>query len=263
MTQTAQETTHFGYETVTTAEKKDRVGAVFSSVARDYDRMNDAMSMGVHRLWKDRLIREIAPRPLAHRPLQILDVAGGTGDIAFRLHDACQRHSTDKTQPASITIADINPDMLEVGKDRATDRGLMTAFTWQEANAEQLPFEDNSFDLYTIAFGLRNVTHIDTALAEVARVLRPGGRFFCLEFSRVVVPPLRELYDAYSFGVIPKLGQAIAKDRDSYQYLVESIRQFPNQAKLCAMMRSAGMKHVRHTNLSAGVVAIHQGVKVR
>lgn len=232
-------------------EKTELVRGVFDSVAENYDVMNDLMSMGVHRLWKDRLIRMIRPRP----GWRCLDVAGGTGDIAFRL-----RKSAGVT--ANITILDLDEAMLTVGRDRAINRGYAGDFTWVNGNADSLPFPAESFDLYTIAFGLRNVTHIDTALAEAYRVLKPGGRFFCLEFSRVDEPFLRRLYDSYSFNIIPRIGQAVAKDRGSYQYLVESIRKFPTQKTLATRMSKAGFTKPRFENLSFGIAAIHQGWKI-
>lgn len=240
----------FGEKPVSPDEKTGLVRGVFDSVASRYDIMNDLMSGGLHRLWKDRLIRQIRPRP----GLKYLDVAGGTGDIAFRI-----RKKAGPT--AAITVFDLNANMLDVGRDRATDRGWVNDFEWITGNAEKLPFPDSSFDVYTIAFGLRNVTHIDTALAEAARVLRPGGRFFCLEFSRVDQPLLAKAYDLYSYNVIPKVGQLIANDSESYQYLVESIRKFPSQRKLARRMEEAGLEQARFSNLSAGIVAIHQGIK--
>jgi demethylmenaquinone methyltransferase/2-methoxy-6-polyprenyl-1,4-benzoquinol methylase len=241
----------FGNRSVEADEKTALVRSVFDSVADKYDLMNDLMSGGVHRLWKDRFIREIRPRP----GLNYLDVAGGTGDIAFRIRKAAG-------PDASITILDLDDAMLAVGQDRAVNRGWVRDFTWIGGNAESLPFPDETFDVYTIAFGLRNVTRIDTALAEAFRVLKPGGRFFCLEFSRVDEPLLKRLYDSWSFNVIPRIGHAVAKDRDSYQYLVESIRQFPSQNALVQRLKSAGFTRPRFSNLSFGVAAIHQGWKI-
>jgi len=245
-----QEAEWFGTRKVDPKEKTGLVGEVFESVADNYDLMNDVMSGGVHRLWKDKLIRMIAPT----QGLRYLDVAGGTGDIAFRLH-----HKT--AGQADITVCDINPEMLRVGKNRAIDRGILEGLTWAEGNAEKLPFEDNSFDVYTISFGLRNVTHIDDALKDAWRVLKPGGRFYCLEFSAVKAPVLDKLYDLYSFKFIPRFGSLIAKDRDSYQYLVESIRQFPKQAELKKRLENAGFERTAVRNLSFGVAAIHSGYK--
>jgi demethylmenaquinone methyltransferase/2-methoxy-6-polyprenyl-1,4-benzoquinol methylase len=245
-----KKTHSFGFARVDAGEKTERVRGVFSSVAKNYDVMNDLMSGGVHRLWKRSFVRRIGPR--AHHT--ILDVAGGTGDISFLMHSA--------SGGADITVSDINPDMLAVGQARAADRGLTGKLKWAEANAEKLPFADNTFDIYTIAFGLRNVTHIDTALREALRVLRPGGRFFCLEFSKPAYEPLEKLYDAFSFHVIPRIGELVAKDRASYQYLVESIREFPHQDELKIRMQEAGFKRADYTNLTGGIAAIHSGVKI-
>jgi demethylmenaquinone methyltransferase/2-methoxy-6-polyprenyl-1,4-benzoquinol methylase len=240
----------FGERRVSAAEKTALVRGVFDSVAEKYDLMNDLMSGGVHRLWKDRFVRMIRPRAGLH----YLDVAGGTGDISFRIRKAAG-------PDAQITVCDLDEAMLTVGRDRALDRGFAGGFTWVTGNAEALPLPDRSVDVYTIAFGLRNVTHIDTALAEAFRVLKPGGRFFCLEFSRVEDPTIARIYDAFSFGVIPRIGQIVAKDRDSYQYLVESIRKFPPQAELRRRLTEAGFQGVSHDDLSFGVAAIHQGFK--
>ncbi|AGH97699.1 bifunctional demethylmenaquinone methyltransferase/2-methoxy-6-polyprenyl-1,4-benzoquinol methylase UbiE [Micavibrio aeruginosavorus] len=240
----------FGERHVSPEEKTGLVHDVFASVADSYDVMNDFMSAGVHRLWKDRLVRMIRPRS----DQVFLDVAGGTGDIAFRIRAKAGPNT-------AITVCDINPEMLRVGRDRAINRGWMDDFEWVTGNAECLPIPDASVDVYTIAFGLRNVTHIDRALADAYRVLKPGGRFYCMEFSRVTEPMLRRIYDAYSYSVIPKIGEIVAKDRDSYQYLVESIRKFPPQRELEARMRAAGFDRARHTNLSFGIAAIHEGWK--
>ncbi len=239
----------FGEKHVSPDEKTQAVRGVFDSVADNYDLMNDLMSGGIHRLWKDRLVRMIRPRG----NLKYLDVAGGTGDIAFRIKK--------KAPDAEITICDLNQQMLDVGRDRATDKAWLDGFEWITGNAETLPFPDNSFDVYTIAFGLRNVTHIDTALKEAARVLKPGGRFFCLEFSHVEEPLLAKAYDLFSFKIIPQIGEIIAKDKDSYQYLVESIRKFPKQKDLANRMKAAGLETAGFTNLSAGICAIHSGIK--
>lgn len=244
------ESTQFGTKTVTPDEKTGLVRGVFDSVADKYDIMNDVMSGGLHRLWKDRFVREIRPRA----GLKYLDVAGGTGDIAFRIK---KRAGKD----ADITIFDLNEQMLTVGRDRAIDQGHIDGFEWITGNAESLPFEDNSFDVYTIAFGLRNVTRIDTALKEAARVLRPGGRFFCLEFSHVKEPILSKAYDVYSKTLIPKMGKLIANDADSYDYLVESIRKMPKQEELRDRIESAGLEKSTFSNLSAGICAIHKGFK--
>ena len=248
---TAGATTHFGFREVPEADKKPLVRQVFDSVARRYDLMNDLMSGGVHRLWKADLMAEVAPVPGE----TLLDVAGGTGDIATRFLDAAGGDTR-------AVICDINPEMLRVGRDRAIDGGYLRGLAWTVGDAEQLPVADNSIDAYTIAFGLRNVTHIETALAEAWRVLKPGGRFFCLEFSRVVVPVLDKLYDLYSFSVLPRLGEIVTGDRAAYQYLVESIRRFPPQAELARLITAAGFERTRVRNLSGGIAAIHSAWKI-
>ncbi len=237
----------FGYEEVSPEEKTEKVGAVFSSVARKYDVMNDAMSAGMHRLWKDKFVRRVKPQPGE----QILDMAGGTGDIAFRM----------AAKGATITVSDINQDMLDVGIERAMERGLDT-LVWSRQNAEVLSFPDRFFDAYTIAFGIRNVTHIDKALAEAYRVLKHGGRFFCLEFSTTEWPGFKEVYDAYSHHLVPKIGSAIAGDADSYRYLIESIRRFPTMPEFEGMIRSAGFVNTRVEPILGGLVAIHSGWKI-
>lgn len=241
------DTVSFGYEEVAPDEKTARVGEVFSRVAARYDLMNDAMSGGLHRLWKDQLARRVKPRPGEH----ILDMAGGTGDVAFRM----------TRLGAQVTVADINPEMLTVGMDRARKRGLSNLL-WQEANAEVLPFGDRQFDAYTIAFGIRNVTDIPAALREAHRVLRFGGRFFCLEFSTVTWPGFADVYDAYSHHVVPRLGKAIAGDEASYRYLVESIRRFPDMPTFAGLIRDAGFARVAVEPIMGGLVAIHSGFKV-
>ncbi|CAK0741408.1 bifunctional 2-octaprenyl-6-methoxy-1,4-benzoquinol methylase and demethylmenaquinone methyltransferase [Azospirillaceae bacterium] len=222
------------------------VQGVFESVAGRYDLMNDLMSGGVHRLWKDSLIRQVAPRA----DMRLLDVAGGTGDVAFRFVER---------GGGPVIVCDLTESMVRVGRDRAFDRGLATGIDWLVGNAEQLPVQSRSVDVYTIAFGLRNVTRIDAALAEARRVLKPGGRFFCLEFSRVVFPVLREIYDFYSFQALPRLGRMVAGDADSYRYLVESIRRFPDQETLAQRIAAAGFGRVRWRNLTGGIAAIHSG----
>jgi ubiquinone/menaquinone biosynthesis methyltransferase len=243
------EKTFFGYKEVDTSEKAGMVKGVFTSVASRYDIMNDAMSMGVHRLWKDRLIAKMNPKPNT----RLLDVAGGTGDIAFRF--------LNKQPSSSVVVCDINEAMLRCGQDNAVDRGILNGIEFVAGDAQQLAFPDNHFDYYTIAFGIRNVTHIDQALKEAYRVLKPGGRFLCLEFSKVNHKLLAHLYDNYSFHVIPKMGKLLAGDADSYQYLVESIRQFPPQQKFADMIKAAGFERVTYENLTFGVVAIHSGYK--
>ena len=237
----------FGYEDIPSEEKTARVGAVFSSVAKKYDVMNDAMSGGMHRLWKDRFVRRVKPR----EGEAILDMAGGTGDIAFRL----------AANGASVTVSDINQDMLDVGIERAMQRGI-DDLVWSRQNAEELSFPDRFFDAYTIAFGIRNVTRIDQALAEAYRVLKFGGRFFCLEFSTTEWPGFKEVYDFYSHKVVPKVGQAIAGDADSYRYLIESIRRFPPMPEFQAMIDRAGFVRTKVEPIMGGLVAIHSGWKV-
>lgn len=240
------DTVSFGYAEVTPEEKTRRVGAVFSNVARRYDVMNDAMSGGMHRLWKDRFVRRVKPRAGE----DILDMAGGTGDIAFRVVEAGGAGT-------HAAILDINGDMLTVGRERAEKRGLAHALTFIEGNAESLPMPDRSFDAYTIAFGIRNVPRIDLALAEAYRVLRPGGHFLCLEFSSVDVPGLEKIYDLYSFNVIPAVGRAVTGDAEAYRYLVESIRKFPKPEAFAAMIRKAGFGRVSYRKMTGGVVALH------
>ena len=248
----------FGFRQVPVAEKKKLVRGVFDSVAGKYDLMNDLMSGGIHRLWKDQLIQMLCPRPGEH----LLDVAGGTGDVAFRFLTAAERPGERKLDPARVTVCDINHAMLSVGRDRAIDRGILRGIDWVCGDAEQLPVPSGSIDCYTIAFGLRNVTDIDRALSEARRVLRPGGRFLCLEFSKVTAPLLEKPYDFYSFEVLPRLGQWVAGDADSYRYLAESIRRFPPQQELVARMEQAGLERVRYRNLTGGVAAIHIGWRV-
>ena len=240
-------TVSFGYQDVAPEEKTRRVGDVFASVASRYDLMNDAMSGGMHRLWKDRFVRRVKPRAGE----QILDMAGGTGDIAFRM----------ERSGASITVADINPAMLEVGMGRAQERGI-DGLVWTEANAETLQFPDRFFDAYTIAFGIRNVTDIPKALREAHRVLRRGGRFYCLEFSTVVWPGFADVYDAYSHKLVPKLGKLLANDEDSYRYLIESIRRFPDMPTFERMIGEAGFVRTGVEPLLGGLVAIHSGWKI-
>ena len=241
------ENVSFGYETVDADEKTRRVGAVFSSVARRYDLMNDLMSGGMHRLWKDSFVRRVKPRDGE----SILDMAGGTGDIAFRL----------ARRGARVTVSDINPAMLEVGRERAAKKGIET-LTWSEQNAEALTFADAVFDGYTIAFGIRNVTHRAEALAEAHRVLRRGGRFFCLEFSTTVWPGFKDVYDAYSHRLVPKLGKLLAGDEESYRYLIESIRRFPPMEAFRAEIAAAGFVQTKVEPVLGGLVAIHSGWKI-
>ena len=240
-------TVSFGYADIDPAEKTAAVGAVFSSVASSYDLMNDAMSLGAHRLWKDTFVRRVKPR----KGEAILDMAGGTGDIAFRM----------AAKGADISVCDINPDMLGVGQERAVKRKI-EGLSWSVQNAEAVTFTDRSFDAYTIAFGIRNVTHIDKALRDAHRVLKPGGRFFCLEFSTTLWPGFSDVYDAYSTHLVPKLGKLLAKDEDSYRYLIESIRRFPDMPTFEGMIKQAGFVQTKVEPILGGLVAIHSGWKI-
>ena len=244
------DTTHFGFRTVGADQKAGLVQGVFSRVASKYDVMNDLMSAGVHRLWKDAMMDWLAPRP----GQRLIDVAGGTGDIAFRF--------LTRAPGASAVVVDLTEPMLIEGRARAEAAAMGGALDWVVGDAMALPFADASFDVYTISFGIRNVTRIEAALAEAHRVLRPGGRLMVLEFSHMVSPPLQWAYDRYSFNVIPVMGQIVAGDRDSYQYLVESIRRFPEQERFAGMIREAGFGQVRFRNLSMGIAALHSGWKI-
>lgn len=245
--------TAFGFKQVSKGDKQDKVNDVFHSVAKRYDLMNDLMSMGVHRLWKEALVSKASP---SKRPGWTgLDMAGGTGDIAFKLVEA-------SGGAAHVTVSDINSSMLEEGAKRAEKNGLSNNVDFVEANAEELPFESNSFDAYTISTGIRNVPRIDFALAEAYRVLKPGGQFLCLEFSEVVVPIFDKIYDTWSFKAIPSIGKAVTGDADSYQYLVESIRKFPNQERFKTMIEDAGFERIAYRNMTGGVVALHTGWKI-
>jgi demethylmenaquinone methyltransferase/2-methoxy-6-polyprenyl-1,4-benzoquinol methylase len=243
--------THFGYETVPLADKQGRVDDVFRSVARRYDLMNDLMSGGLHRAWKDALVTAVNP-PKNAREFVVLDLAGGTGDVAFRIAQA-------GGPGTRIVVCDINPDMLAVGQERAAERGLDGVVTFEQGNAEELAYPDRSFDCVTIAFGIRNVPRIERALAQAHRVLKLGGRFLCLEFSSVDVPGLDALYELYSFQVIPRIGDAVAGDRDAYQYLVESIRKFPKPKLFATMIEASGFRRASFTPMTGGVVALHSG----
>ncbi|KAJ6659044.1 hypothetical protein lerEdw1_019346 [Lerista edwardsae] len=293
----ASDKAHFGFQTVSEAEKEEKVYHVFENVAEKYDLMNDSMSLGIHRLWKDILLRQMNPYP----GTQLLDVAGGTGDIAFRfinyvssqrehrvqqklkshqnlswqdISSLYQEEERNSLGGSHVVVCDINKKMLAVGKEKLQHLGYSQGVSWVVGNAEELPFSDDSFDVYTIAFGIRNVTHIDQVLQEAYRVLKPGGRFLCLEFSQVsnallsrclyspaIFPP-HSLYDLYSFQVIPVLGEVIAGDWKSYQYLVESIRRFPAQEEFKEMIEDADFLQVKYQNLSSGIVALHSGFKL-
>ena len=243
-------TTHFGARTVPEADKAGMVERLFDGVAPGYDLMNDVMSAGIHRLWKEAMMDWLAPRD----GQRLLDVAGGTGDIAFRF--------LKRAPAATAVVCDLTAGMLEEGRKRAEASALGERLDWIVGDAMALPFEDASFDRYTISFGIRNVTRPEEALSEAFRVLKPGGRLMVLEFSQLPNPLLQRLYDAYSYNVIPRMGQVIAKDRDSYQYLVESIRNFPDQERFAAMIRQAGFGQVKYRNLSQGIAALHSGWKL-
>lgn len=259
-------TTHFGFRNVAEEEKETLVRGVFDRVASRYDLMNDLMSGGLHRLWKNEMVRRLHPRS----GMRILDVAGGTGDIAFRMLDAVDKKMKNPLpdppphaeEGIEVTICDINQQMLIEGQNRAIDRNRLQPLNWVCGNAETLPFPDASFDAYTIAFGIRNVTHIDAALREAHRVLKIGGRFLCLEFSQVKQDWLRKAYDRYSFSMIPTVGQYVTGSAEPYQYLVESIRRFPDQETFAAMIRAAGFGNVQWNNMTQGVVALHSGRKL-
>ena len=245
------ETTHFGFKDVPLGDKQTLVNDVFHSVASRYDLMNDLMSMGLHRVWKDLMINALNP-PRGDKPFALLDVAGGTGDIAFRAAKAAG-------PGFRATVCDINSDMLGVGRERAAAQHLDDRVSFIEGNAEALAFPNNAFDAYTIAFGIRNVPRIDLALGEAFRVLKPGSRFLCLEFSTVDMPGLDRMYDLFSFKVIPPLGRAVTGDAESYRYLVESIRKFPRPSGFAEMIRAAGFSRVSWQSLSGGIVALHSG----
>jgi demethylmenaquinone methyltransferase/2-methoxy-6-polyprenyl-1,4-benzoquinol methylase len=247
---TDDKTTHFGFETVREDEKAGRVQGVFSSVASKYDVMNDVMSVGIHRIWKDAMMDWLAPRP----GQQLLDVAGGTGDVSFRF--------LKRAGAGHATVLDLTEPMLVEGRKRAEAERMSESLDWVVGDAMALPFEDNTFDVYTISFGIRNVTRPQEALNEAFRVLRPGGRLMVLEFSQLPNPMMQAAYDAYSFNVIPKLGKLIANDSESYQYLVESIRNFPDQETFLSMVRAAGFENAKFRNMTLGVAALHSGWKI-
>ncbi len=244
----------FGFRQVPALEKQGLVNEVFSKAAERYDQMNDLMSSGLHRLWKDDMITMLNP-PKGERVFNALDVAGGTGDIAFRILD----ESGPNTR---VTVADISPEMVAEGQKRGVAEGRLDRCSFTVGNAEALSFPDNSFDSYTIAFGIRNVTHIDKALAEAYRVLKPGGRFLCLEFAHLDIPLAQKIYDAYSFTVIPAVGKVVTGDGQPYRYLVESIRMFPKQEEFAQKIRASGFSKVSYRNLSGGIVAIHSGWRI-
>ena len=250
MTQSDDKTTHFGFDTVPESEKAGRVRGVFNSVASKYDVMNDVMSMGIHRIWKDAMMDWLAPRP----GQKLLDVAGGTGDVSFKfLKRAGHGHAT---------VLDLTEPMLIEGQKRAEAEDMADSLDWIAGDAMALPFADNTFDVYTISFGIRNVTRPQDALNEAFRVLKPGGRLMVLEFSQIPNDLLQWAYDLYSFNIIPRMGKIIADDRDSYQYLVESIRRFPDQETFLSMIRTAGFEQAKYRNLSMGIAALHSGWKI-
>ena len=250
MSDTSEKTTHFGFETVREDDKAGRVQGVFSSVANRYDVMNDVMSVGIHRIWKDAMMDWLAPRA----GQKLLDVAGGTGDISFRF--------LKRAGHAHATVLDLTESMLIEGRKRSEAENMADQLDWLVGDAMALPFEDNTFDVYSISFGIRNVTRPADALKEAYRVLRPGGRLMVLEFSQLPNEGLQKLYDLYSFNVIPRMGQGIANDRDSYQYLVESIRNFPDQETFLSMVRGAGFENAKYRNLTMGVACLHSGWKI-
>ncbi|TGD67372.1 bifunctional demethylmenaquinone methyltransferase/2-methoxy-6-polyprenyl-1,4-benzoquinol methylase UbiE [Tabrizicola sp. WMC-M-20] len=250
MTEDDKGTTHFGYQTVAEGDKAGMVHGVFTRVASKYDIMNDLMSGGVHRLWKDAMMDWLAPRP----GQRLLDVAGGTGDVAFRF--------LTRAPGANAVVCDLTESMLVAGRQRAEADSMADRLGWVVGDAMALPFESNSFDVYTISFGIRNVTRISDALSEAYRVLRPGGRLMVLEFSRIPNDLMQKAYDLYSFNVIPRMGQIVAGDRDSYQYLVESIRKFPDQETFATMIRQAGFEQVKYRNQTMGIAALHSGWKL-
>lgn len=250
MSEESQKTTHFGFADVPESQKAGMVHGVFTNVASKYDIMNDVMSVGIHRIWKDAMMDWLAPRP----GQRLLDVAGGTGDVSFRF--------LGRAGDAEAVVLDMTESMLVEGRKRAEASSLAEKLDWIVGDAMALPFEDNSFDVYTISFGIRNVTRVQDALSEAYRVLRPGGRLMVLEFSQLPNPMMQKAYDLYSFNVIPKMGKVIAGDSESYQYLVESIRQFPDQETFAEMIRKAGFENVSYRNMTLGVAALHTGWKI-
>ena len=252
------EPTHFGFQTVRTDEKPRLIRAIFDDVAVRYDLMNDLMSAGIHRLWKTAMIDWLGPR----KPGRYLDVAGGTGDIALRILDRLNEREPVTGDDARVTVVDASESMIRMGRDRALDAGILNQIDWLQGDAECLPIEEQSVDVYSIAFGMRNFTRVDQALVEAHRVLKPGGRFLCLEFSHVVLPLLSAAYDAYSFKVLPALGEIVTGNRDAYQYLAESIRRFPDQEAFADMIGAAGLEQIKVRNLSGGIAALHSAWRI-
>ena len=248
-TQRGQSETHFGFKNVSISEKSLLVRDVFNSVAPNYDLMNDIMSLGIHRLWKNALINKLNIK----QNTRLIDVGGGTGDIALKLVEKGN---------SNIVVTDINTEMLKVGQNRAIDQGIINGIEWLGGDAEQLPFKSSSFDIYITAFCMRNVTQLEQALQEAYRILKPGGRFLCLEFSHMIIPSLTKLYDSYSFKLLPLMGQMFANDKASYQYLAESIRRFPKQEEFVALINKSGLEKITYHNLSCGIVAIHSAWKI-
>ena len=251
-----RQTASFGFQEVASEQKSSLVRGVFESVAGRYDLMNDLMSAGIHRVWKRAMIDWLQPHP----GQLFIDVAGGTGDIAIRIHERLERQAPAKG--SRIIACDLTPAMLEIGRDRALDHGILQGIAWINGDAERLPFADRTFDAYTIAFGLRNLTHLGDGLREALRVLKPGGRFLCLEFSHVAWPILDRLYDLYSFQILPMLGQMVTQDRAAYQYLVESIRKFPKQDEFSRQIASVGFDRVAFRNLTGGIAALHSAWRI-
>ncbi len=251
----AKQTTHFGRETILLDDKQDKVNAVFDGVASRYDLMNDLMSGGMHRLWKDNMVSALAPPKMGKLGFKVLDMAGGTGDIARRIIEASHGY-------ADVIVSDINEEMLNVGRERAKKWRYPSQASFKQADAQKLPFEDNHFNAYTISFGIRNVPQIDLALNEAFRVLKRGGRFLCLEFSDVDVPVLDKIYESFSNNIIPNIGEMVTDDKESYQYLIESIEQFPSPEKFSDMIKEAGFSKVTHTPLTGNIAAIHSAWKI-
>jgi len=255
MTNKKQKTTNFGFKTIPINEKVSHVEEVFSKVANKYDLMNDLMSLGIHRYWKNEMINWLRPQP----EWKIIDVAGGTGDIAIRIN---KKFSKNPRNIGSITVCDINKNMVKKGRDKTIDNGIISGIEWTITDAESLPFKDMTFDAYTVSFGLRNVTDIKNALNEARRVLKPGGRFLCLEFNKSLNIKLQSLYDSYSFNILPKLGKIVVGEEEAYKYLSESIRLFPSQKQFISLMQESGLSLLNLRNFSGGIVCIYSGWRI-